>query len=65
MSLNLKITNVHASSIEYNLTIDDNMNFIENNIYKIKESEIVKTRNYDFMTSVVKDKIYYNDIGGS
>ncbi len=59
--ISLSITNVHASSIEYNLTIDDNMNFTENNIYKIKESEMVKTGNYDFMTSVVKDKIYYNE----
>ena len=52
---------VYASSIEYNLTIDDDGNFKENNIYKVKSSELKKTGNYDFMTSIVNDKVYFNE----
>lgn len=51
----------YASSIEYNLTIDDDGNFKENNIYKVKSSELKKTGNYDFMTSIANDKVYFNE----
>lgn len=54
-------TSVYASSIEYNLTIDDDGNFKENNVYKVKSSELKKTQNYDFMTSIVNDKVYFNE----
>lgn len=55
---------VNAKSIEYNLTIDDDMNFKEDNIYKIKKSEMDNSGNYDFMTSVVKNPIYFDqDLG--
>ena len=57
----LATINTYASSIEYNLTIDDDMNFHENNIYTVKESELSKTGYYDFMTSVVKDKINFDE----
>ena len=55
------ISSASASSIEYNLTIDENMNFTENNIYKVKETELEKSNSYDFLTSVVKDSIYFNE----
>ena len=54
------ISFVNAKSIEYNLTIDKNLKFSENNIYTIKDSELDNSGNYDFMTSVVKEDIYFN-----
>ena len=55
------IGSVSASSIEYNLTINNDYSFHENNIYKIRTNEIDRTGNYDFMTSVVTDQIYFNE----
>lgn len=55
------INTVEAKSIEYNLTIDKDLTFHENNIYIVKESELDKSGNYDFMTSVVNDKIYFDN----
>lgn len=55
------ISTVDAKSIEYNLTIDKNLYFHEANIYKVNESELDTSGNYDFMTSVVKDKIYFDN----
>ena len=49
--ISLSITNVHASSIEYNLTIDDNMNFIENNIYKAKLEVLEKMQHEIYMNN--------------
>lgn len=57
------IVNVDASSIEYNLTIDEELKFYENIVYKVKKSELDTSGNYDFLTSVVNDKIYF-DIDG-
>lgn len=55
------IGTVNAKSIEYNLTIDEDLHFYEENIYKVKESELDKSGDYDFMTSIVNDKIYFDN----
>lgn len=52
---------VNASSIEYNLTIGSDLSFHENNIYRVNSNELDRSGNYDFMTSVVTDTIYFND----
>lgn len=48
------------STIEYNLTMDDDLTFTENNIYMIDKSDIDNT-SYNFLTSVLNDKIYFNE----
>lgn len=52
--------NVHASSINYNLQIDSNMNFHENIIYNIDSKDIKRDNNYHFLTSVLDDPIYFD-----
>ena len=59
--LTIGISTADAKSIEYNLTIDKDLYFHEANIYKVNESELDTSGNYDFMTSVVKDKIYFDN----
>ena len=59
--LGLVYTNVDASSIEYNLTIGDDLQFYENIIYKVNKSELKSSENYDFMTSIVNDTIYFDN----
>lgn len=61
ISFMIGISNVDASSIDYNLTIDNDLHFHENIIYKVNENELDKSGNYDFMTSVVNDKIYFDN----
>ena len=56
----VNINYVDASSIEYNLTIDDDVNFIENNIYKIDKSDIDRT-SYNHITSILDDDIYFDN----
>lgn len=55
------VFDANASSIEYNLTIDNDLSFHENNIYRVNSNELDRSGNYDFMTSVVTDTIYFND----
>ena len=55
------IFSVNASSITYNLDIDKDLQFSENIIYKVKNSELDKSVNYDFLTSVVNDSIYFDN----
>ena len=52
---------VNASSITYNLNIDKNLEFKEDVVYKVKNSELDNSGNYDFLTSVVNDKIYFDN----
>ena len=52
---------VNASSINYNLNIDKNYNFSEKIVYKVKSSEMDNSGNYDYLTSVVKDKVYFDN----
>ena len=53
--------NVDASSIEYNLTIDDELQFHEKIVYKVNENELDTSGNYDYLTSVVNDTIYFDN----
>ena len=62
--LMIGISTVDAKSIEYNLTIDKDLYFHEANVYRVNESELDTSGNYDFMTSVVKDKIYFDNDNG-
>ncbi len=55
------ISNVNASSINYNLTIDKNIYFHETIVYKVKKSELDTSGNYDFLTSVVNGPIYFDN----
>lgn len=61
ISFMIGISNVGASSIDYNLTIDNNLHFHENIVYKVNENELDTSGNYDFMTSIVNDKIYFDN----
>ena len=62
--LMIGIGTVDAKSIEYNLTIDKDLYFHEANVYRVNDSELDTSGNYDFMTSVVKDKIYFDNDNG-
>lgn len=56
-----RICDVNASSISYNLRIDKAMHFYETIVYNVKDSEIDRSGDYDFLTSVVNDKIYFDN----
>ena len=50
---------INASTITYNLEIDENMKFHEKIIYNVSETNKNKNE-YDFLTSVVNDDIYFD-----
>lgn len=52
---------VDASSIVYNVNIDRDFECHEDIIYTISSNEISNGDNYDFLTSVVKDDIYFDN----
>ena len=51
---------VNASSITYNLNIDKDLHFNEDVVYKVSANELNKSGDYDFLTSVVKETIYFD-----
>ena len=57
------LTDVHASSINYDLRIDKYMEFYETITYNISNSDI-KSGEYSFLTSIVNDKVYFNENNG-
>lgn len=55
----LGIGNAYASSITYDLTIDDEFNFNETITYNVDYDDIDRS-SYNFLTSVVDDDIYFD-----
>ena len=53
-------TNVNASSINYNLRIDNSLQFYETITYNVDEKDVKKDGNYSFLTSIVNDPIYFD-----
>ena len=53
-------SDVHASSINYNLQIDSNMNFHEKIIYNIDSKDIKRDGSYHFLTNVLDNPIYFD-----
>ena len=51
---------VNASKIDYNLRIDNNLHFYETITYDIDKKDVKNGNNYDFLTSVVNDTIYFD-----
>lgn len=51
---------VNASSINYNVKIDKNLHFYETITYNIDKKDVKTNGNYDFLTSVVNDTIYFD-----
>ena len=60
ISLLFITTSVNASSISYNLSIDNTLKFHEKNVYTISNSDIKTNGSYNFLTSVVNDNIYFD-----
>ena len=53
-------SNVNASSINYNLKIDKNLHLYETIIYNVDKKDIKKGSDYNFLTSIVNDPIYFD-----
>ena len=53
-------TNVNASSINYNLRIDNSLQFYETITYNFDEKDVKKDGNYSFLTYIVNDPIYFD-----
>ena len=54
------VLSVNASSITYNLNIDKNLKFSEDVVYTVSSNKLDKSGDYDFLTSVVNDSIYFD-----
>lgn len=52
--------NVNASSINYNLRIDKSLHFYETITYNVEKKDVKNDGNYYFLTSIVKDPIYFD-----
>lgn len=52
--------NANASSINYNLRIDKSLHFYETITYSIEQNDIERDGNYNFLTSIVDDPIYFD-----
>ncbi len=58
--LSFGLTNVYASSINYNLQIDRDMNFHERIIYNIDSKDIKRDGNYHFLTAILDKPVYFD-----
>lgn len=56
----LSFTNANASSIDYNLTIDENMQFHEKITYNVEQKDITTDGSYNFLSSIVNDPVYFD-----
>ncbi len=52
--------NVNASSIDYNVRIDKDLHFYETINYSIDKKDVKNDGNYNFLTSIVNDPVYFD-----
>ena len=51
---------VNASTITYNLNIDQDLILHENIVYEIEKDKVINDGNYYFLTSIVNDPVYFD-----